>query len=98
MHASRSHGHRWLLLTDTLRPRNQTGSLLLLFPTRWALIIASDGRPLISLVAVFVAGVFLMRSAGVVINDWWDRDLDRHVARTRSRPLASGALPPHVAI
>jgi len=98
MHASRSHGHHWLLLTDLLRLRNQTGSLLLLFPTLWALVIASNGRPPMSLVVVFVAGVFLMRSAGVVINDWWDRDLDRDVTRTRSRPLASGALPPHVAI
>src|SRR5438876_12360732 len=98
MHASRSHGHHWLLLTDLIRLRNQTGSLLLLFPTLWALVLAGDGHPPLPLTAIFVAGVFVMRSAGVTINDLWDRDLDRRVPRTRDRPLSPGRVPPGAAV
>lgn len=79
-------------LADLIRLRNQTGSVLLLFPTLWALVLASDGHPPLSLLAIFTAGAFVMRSAGVTINDLWDRDLDRRVQRTRDRPLASGRL------
>ena len=68
------------------------GTLLLLWPTLWALWIASSGRPDAEIFAVFVAGVFLMRSAGCAINDFADRDFDPHVERTRSRPLASGVI------
>lgn len=88
----------WSALADLIRLRNQTGSFLLLFPTLWALVLASDGHPPLPLAAVFIAGVFVMRSAGVTINDWWDRDLDRRVARTRERPLAAGRLHHHTAI
>lgn len=88
----------WSTLADLIRLRNQTGSLLLLCPTLWALVLAGDGRPPLPLVAIFTAGVFVMRSAGVTINDWWDRDLDRRVQRTRERPLASGRMPPHAAL
>jgi len=66
--------------------------MLLMLPTLWALVLASRGKPPVSLLAIFVAGSFLMRSAGVVINDLADRSLDRQVDRTRMRPLASGAL------
>jgi len=66
--------------------------MLLMLPTLWALVLASHGKPSVSLLAIFVAGSFLMRSAGVVINDLADRSLDRQVDRTRMRPLASGAL------
>jgi 4-hydroxybenzoate polyprenyltransferase len=82
----------WADVAELIRLRNQTGSLLLLFPTLWALVLAAGGRPPLSLVLIFVAGTFLMRSAGVTINDWWDRDLDRQVDRTRTRPLAAGRL------
>jgi 4-hydroxybenzoate polyprenyltransferase len=82
----------WTDVADLIRLRNQTGSLLLLFPTLWALVLAADGRPSLSLLLIFIAGTFLMRSAGVTINDWWDRDLDRQVDRTRMRPLAAGRL------
>ena len=88
----------WSALADLLRLRNQTGSLLLLLPTLWALVLASKGHPPPAITAIFVAGVFVMRSAGVAINDWWDRDLDRLVRRTRERPLASGRLHPRAAI
>lgn len=68
------------------------GILLLLWPTLWALWIAGQGRPNPAVLAVFVLGVILMRSAGCVINDYADRWLDPHVERTRHRPLATGAV------
>ncbi|MGH9649573.1 MAG: 4-hydroxybenzoate octaprenyltransferase [Terriglobales bacterium] len=79
-------------LAHLIRLFNQSGTLLLLLPTLWSLLLAAQGRPVWSLVAIFVAGSFLMRSAGVVLNDLADRSYDRQVMRTRSRPLASGAL------
>lgn len=68
------------------------GILLLLWPTLWALWIASQGRPDPWVLSVFLSGVVLMRSAGCVINDIADRKFDAHVARTRARPLAAGAV------
>jgi 4-hydroxybenzoate polyprenyltransferase len=65
------------------------GILLLLWPTLWALWVASDGRPAPWVVAIFVVGTVLMRSAGCVINDYADKDFDGHVERTRNRPLAA---------
>ncbi len=66
--------------------------MLLMLPTLWALVLASHGQPPVSLLIIFAVGAFLMRSAGVVINDLADRSFDRQVDRTRMRPLASGAL------
>ncbi len=68
------------------------GWLLLMWPTLWALWIAYDGRPPAGQVWIFAIAVIVMRSAGCVINDYADRDIDPHVERTQSRPLASGAL------
>lgn len=68
------------------------GSLLLLWPTLTALWIASEGRPDPTILAIFVVGTVLMRSAGCAINDYADRDFDRHVARTRNRPLTAGLI------
>lgn len=68
------------------------GSLLLLWPTWWALWLAADGLPPPWTLFVFTAGVWLTRSAGCVINDYADRWLDPHVERTKSRPLATGAV------
>ena len=68
------------------------GSLLLLWPALWALWLAGEGHPRILVVVVFVMGVVLMRSAGCVINDYADRHVDPHVARTRSRPIAAGKV------
>lgn len=66
------------------------GSFLLLWPTFWACWIAGEGQPDGRLVWIFMAGVLVMRSAGCVINDYADRDIDPSVDRTKERPLASG--------
>lgn len=68
------------------------GSYLLLWPTLWALWTAAGGIPDLKILLVFVLGVFVMRSAGCAINDFADRDIDAHVERTESRPLATGAI------
>ncbi|WP_041657657.1 4-hydroxybenzoate octaprenyltransferase [Azoarcus sp. KH32C] len=68
------------------------GILLLVWPTLWALWLAADGHPPLAVVAIFVVGTVLMRSAGCVINDYADRDFDGHVERTKNRPLATGAV------
>jgi len=63
-----------------------------MLPTLWSLVLAARGLPRLHLLAIFVAGSFVMRSGGVVLNDLADRSFDRHVTRTRVRPLASGEL------
>ena len=68
------------------------GTLLLLWPTLWALWLAAEGWPPLHILVIFVIGTFLMRSAGCVINDYADRDIDGHVERTVNRPLATGAV------
>ncbi|WP_370643720.1 4-hydroxybenzoate octaprenyltransferase [Photobacterium sp. TLY01] len=68
------------------------GSLLLMWPTLWALFLAADGMPEIKVLLVFVLGVFSMRAAGCVINDYADRHFDGHVKRTAQRPLPSGLI------
>lgn len=83
---------RLRLVAQLIRLPNQTGTLLLMLPTLWALVLASRGRPNQTLLVIFAAGSFLMRSAGVILNDAADRRFDRQVDRTRTRPLASGAL------
>ena len=70
------------------------GVWLLLWPTLWALWLAGEGHPDQGLFIVFVLGVFIMRSAGCVLNDYVDRDIDPYVERTRNRPIASGAVAP----
>jgi 4-hydroxybenzoate polyprenyltransferase len=74
------------------------GILLLLWPTLAALWFASDGKPDWGLVAIFCIGTVLMRSAGCAINDFADRDFDRHVKRTAERPLTSGKIKPWEAL
>jgi 4-hydroxybenzoate polyprenyltransferase len=74
------------------------GALLLLWPTLWAVWLASGGQPRLDIVLIFVAGTFLMRSAGCAINDYADRGFDGHVERTRSRPLAAGEIRPPEAL
>ncbi len=74
------------------------GTLLLLWPTLWALWISSDGHPRSRVFLVFVIGVFLMRSAGCAMNDYADRDIDPHVTRTRDRPLPNGEIHPAEAL
>lgn len=84
---SRLRHYRALMRLD--RP---IGTWLLAWPTFWALLVAGAGDPSIRLVAIFAAGVFLMRAAGCVINDFADRHLDGQVSRTRERPLATGQV------
>ena len=74
------------------------GSLLLLWPTLWALWVASKGIPETKLLLVFVCGVVVMRAAGCVINDWADRNYDGKIERTKNRPLVTGAIPHHHAL
>lgn len=88
----------WSVVGRLVRIRSQTGTLLLLLPTLWALVLAAQGLPSWRLVLLFSLGSFLMRSAGVVLNDLADRSFDRHVARTKERPLASGELSPAQAL
>ena len=74
------------------------GTLLLLWPTLWAVWLAANGRPRLDIVVIFVVGTLLMRSAGCALNDYADRDYDPHVERTRGRPLATGEVQPHEAL
>ena len=77
-----------------MRVDKPVGYWLLLWPTLWALWLAGEGHPDQGLFLVFVIGVFVMRSAGCVINDYADRNIDPYVERTRQRPIASGAVKP----
>ena len=81
-----------------MRLHRPIGIFLLLWPTLWALWIAAEGRPDPLIMVVLVLGVILMRSAGCVINDYADREFDRHVARTLERPLAVGRVSPQEAL
>ncbi len=85
----------YLQLTRLNRP---IGILLLLWPTLWGVWIAGNGHPAWYIVLIFVLGTVLMRSAGCVINDYADRDFDRHVKRTQERPITSGRIAPGEAL
>jgi 4-hydroxybenzoate polyprenyltransferase len=85
----------YLQLTRLNRP---IGILLLLWPTLWGVWIAGAGNPAWYIVLIFVLGTVLMRSAGCAINDYADRDYDRHVKRTRERPVTSGRITPREAV
>ena len=74
------------------------GTLLLLWPTLWAVWLAADGGPSAAIVLIFLLGTLLMRSAGCAINDYADRDFDPHVERTRARPLAAREIAPWEAL
>lgn len=81
--------HPYLRLIRLDKP---IGILLLMWPTLWGLWFAAGGLPPLHILAVFIAGVVLMRSAGCAINDYADRDFDLHVARTCQRPVATGEV------
>jgi 4-hydroxybenzoate polyprenyltransferase len=74
------------------------GTWLLMWPALWGLWIAGAGKPHPRVLLVFVAGVFVMRAAGCVINDYADRNIDPHVRRTRDRPLAARRVSPREAL
>jgi 4-hydroxybenzoate polyprenyltransferase len=80
------------------RMHRPVGALLLLWPTWWALWLATGDFPAIGLLVIFTLGVWLMRSAGCVVNDLADRKFDPKVKRTRERPLAAGTVAPREAI
>ena len=92
---NRARLREYVLLTRLNKP---IGILLLLWPTLWGLWMAAGGLPPVPVLLVFVAGVGLMRSAGCAINDYADRDFDRHVERTRDRPLTAGRIAPREAV
>lgn len=75
-----------------IRIEKPIGTLLLLWPTMSALWLASNGRPPILHIIIFVLGTWLMRSAGCAVNDYADRDFDRYVKRTENRPITSGKI------
>jgi len=83
---------RLTLYEKLLRLDKPIGTLLLLWPTLWGLLIAGGGRPNLVVVWIFFLGTVLMRSAGVVVNDYADRNFDGQVKRTQDRPLATGAV------
>lgn len=75
-----------------MRINKPIGTLLLLYPTLWAVWLAAHGTPTLATVLAFSLGTFFMRSAGCVVNDWADRDFDGHVERTQHRPFATGEV------
>lgn len=83
---------KWQAYSRLMRIDKPIGTLLLLWPTLWALWLSGMAIPPLSVLLVFVLGVFVMRAAGCVINDYADRNVDGHVKRTAARPLASGAV------
>ncbi|NTX80841.1 4-hydroxybenzoate octaprenyltransferase [Serratia proteamaculans] len=83
---------KWQAYSHLMRINKPIGTLLLLWPTLWALWIAGQGVPSLSVLVVFVAGVFMMRAAGCVVNDYADRAVDGHVKRTAGRPMPSGRV------
>jgi 4-hydroxybenzoate polyprenyltransferase len=84
--------HKIMLYVRLIRADKPIGIVLLLWPTLWALWMASAGHPDPRHLVTFVVGTALMRSAGCALNDYADRDFDRHVKRTAERPLTSGRL------
>jgi 4-hydroxybenzoate polyprenyltransferase len=86
------HMNKLALYFRLIRADKPIGILLLLWPTLWALWMASGGVPALDVLAIFVIGTALMRSSGCAINDYADRDFDRHVKRTVDRPLTSGKI------
>jgi 4-hydroxybenzoate polyprenyltransferase len=89
---------QWLDCLRLMRMHRPIGIFLLLWPTLWALWIASNGRPDNRLLLIFILGTIVMRAAGCVANDLADRNIDIWVKRTRERPLAARRLSPYTAI
>jgi 4-hydroxybenzoate polyprenyltransferase len=90
--------HRLAEYVKLTRLDRPIGIYLVLWPALWGLWVAAEGEPQPMVLVVFLAGVVLMRSAGCAINDYADRNIDLHVARTSQRPLARGSISPKEAI
>jgi 4-hydroxybenzoate polyprenyltransferase len=89
---------RLRLYAQLTRLNRPIGTLLLLWPTLWGVWMASAGHPPWYIVLIFALGTLLMRSAGCAVNDYADRDFDKHVKRTRERPVTSGRITPKEAL
>lgn len=89
---SQVRGSKFTAYWQLMRFHKPIGTLLVLWPTLWALWLAGEGHPDWRIVLIFVAGTIVMRAAGCVINDYADRHVDGHVERTRERPLATGRV------
>ncbi|BDA62449.1 MULTISPECIES: 4-hydroxybenzoate octaprenyltransferase [Shewanella] len=83
---------KWDVYSRLTRLDRPIGTLLLLWPCLMALVLAAGGMPDLKVLIIFIIGVVIMRACGCIINDYADRDLDSHVERTKSRPLASGEI------
>ena len=92
------HRKKFFSFIKLMRADKPIGTLLLLWPTLSSFYILSEGNPNVFLMALFVLGTFLMRSAGCVINDFFDRDFDGKVERTKNRPLVTGEVSPNEAL
>lgn len=92
------HRKKFFSFIKLMRADKPIGTLLLLWPTLSSFYILSEGSPNVFLMALFVLGTFLMRSAGCVINDFFDRDFDGKVERTKNRPLVTGEVSPNEAL
>ena len=84
--------NRYVQYAKLMRFDKPIGTFLILWPILWALSITGAGHPPLGLVGVFIIGLVVMRAAGCVINHIWDREYDKHVARTQDRPLAAGKV------
>jgi 4-hydroxybenzoate polyprenyltransferase len=93
-----AHSSKTSALLQLIRFDKPIGTLLLLWPTLWALWLAAQGVPDVELLVIFVVGTFLTRSAGCIVNDLADRNLDGAVARTSARPLVTGTVTTHEAL
>lgn len=89
---------KWRCYLRLMRAHRPIGTLLLLWPTLWALWLAAEGMPSLPVLVIFTLGTFFMRSAGCVINDLADRNFDGHVDRTKDRPLVAGWVTPREAL
>ena len=83
---------KWRAALEIMRFDKPIGTFLLAAPTLWGIALANEGFPNLRLLAIFSAGIVVMRAAGCIANDLADRNLDGHVERTRLRPLVTGAL------
>lgn len=88
---------KWIAYAQLMRFDKPIGTLLLLWPTLWALFLSVKGVPNLAVLTIFILGVIFMRAAGCVINDYADRHIDGEVKRTSQRPLATGAATPQEA-
>ena len=89
---------RWPHFKSLMRLERPVGTYLLLWPALWGLWLAAEGLPRLDVLLIFVAGVYVMRAAGCVINDYADRKVDGYVERTKQRPLATGQISPKEAL